>query len=789
MSVMINGRRMDGRGDGYVPSETLEIDPSLKFFAPNTKALDPITYEVIRNNLWSINEVHGDTIVRVSGSPIAAFGFDFNPSIMTGRGDFVYFGPYLQFHSGMQDLQIKWILENRSQNPGIREGDMFLSNDPWVGTCHQQDVMLCCPVFHEGKLFCWVANTLHFIDLGGVTPGGWNPISKTVWDEPTPIPPIKIVENGKIRRDVEEEFTRRSRLPQSVALDLRAVIAGNTVAKTRILELIDKYGAETVATVINRILDDAERLFVDRLADIPDGEWSERGYLEVANPGDRNLYKGELHVRKKGDRLTFSNRGTDPQVGSINITYAAWRGGILSVLGPFFGPDLLYALGGPLRHLDFDPLPGAFTTASHPAAVANGGGVGTEFSISLANNCLAKMAHATPKLRRFYTANNGITQWPVMSVSGTDQRGDLFQNMFLDWYAAPVGGYSFRDGIHTGGVYWGPKQTAPNVEHNELVMPVLYLYRRELANSGGAGKFNGGATLGIAFTAHKTDCILHQVAACEVSHPTAMGMNGGYPGPPTVYKFRTRSDPPRALADLIADPRAQESLAPAAPNTRRLAPKEFDLVQKPGDVYEAICSGAAGYGDPLERDPEAVRNDVALGYFDLDHAGKIFGVCFKTVANDELLVDEAATAASRNRVRKERLRRAKPPSQQAPSAAITEIVFELSDSLVIGRDAKGEFYYCSAPARRALAPLEEFYKLACSRLDLPLTEAGPFVGDPHEFVDDEMQFRLFVCPFTGTLIETEIARLVDPPLHDVSVDKASLKRLVHSRRKLPEAAE
>ena len=90
------------------------------------------------------------------------------------------------------------ILENRSQNPGIREGDMFLSNDPWVGTCHQQDVMLCCPVFHEGKLFCWVANTLHFIDLGGVTPGGWNPISKTVWDEPTPIPPIKIVENGKI---------------------------------------------------------------------------------------------------------------------------------------------------------------------------------------------------------------------------------------------------------------------------------------------------------------------------------------------------------------------------------------------------------------------------------------------------------------------------------------------------------------------------------------------------------------------------------------------------------------
>ena len=97
---------------------SLNIDPSLKFFDRKAEVSTPITYEVIRNNLWSINEVHGDTIVRVSGSPIAAFGFDFNPSIMTSRGDFVYFGPYLQFHAGMQDTQVKWILENRSQNPG-----------------------------------------------------------------------------------------------------------------------------------------------------------------------------------------------------------------------------------------------------------------------------------------------------------------------------------------------------------------------------------------------------------------------------------------------------------------------------------------------------------------------------------------------------------------------------------------------------------------------------------------------------------------------------------------------
>jgi len=789
MSVIINGRMMDGRRDGYVPGKILNIDPSLKFFDRKAEALDPITYEVIRNNLWSINEVHGDTIVRVSGSPIAAFGFDFNPSIMTSSGDFVYFGPYLQFHAGMQDTQVKWILENRSQNPGIRDGDMFLSNDPWVGTCHQNDVMLCCPVFHKDELFCWVANTLHFVDLGGTTPGGWNPVAKSVFDESTPIPPIKIVEGGKIRRDVEEDFKRRSRAPQSVALDLRAVIAGNTVARTRILELIAKYGAPTVSAVIDRILDDSERMFVDALADIPDGEWSERGYLEMANPGERKVYKGELHVTKKGDRLTFSNRGTDPQVGAINITFAAWRGGILSVVGPFFCSNMLYAIGGPLRHMDFEPTPGVITSASYPAAVSNGGAIGTEFSISLANNCLAKIAHTTPKLRRHYTANNGMTQVAVISAAGTDQRGEPFMNVFLDAYASPVGAYSFRDGLATAGVYWGPKQTAPNVEHAEMVMPVLYLHRREVPNSGGPGRYTGGATLGLAFTAHKTDNLVHQVAACGVTHPTAIGLAGGYAGPPSVLKFRKMATGNRSAVAALRAEDAARSLDLAVPNTRRLAPKEFNLVQTPGDVCEMIVAGAAGYGDPLDRDPNAVLADITNGDYEHEYACKVFGVRLVERSDGGLAVDALATTEAREQMRRERLRRAAAPELAAPKVSIVEMVLDLSHSLTIGRDEKGDLYYCSATVRRALAAVGTSYKAACRRLDLPLTEVSPLIGDPREFIDDDMQFRLFVCPFTGALIETEIARSPDVPLVDVVIDETGLRRLVAGRAPPAKAAE
>jgi N-methylhydantoinase B len=742
---------------------------------------------VIRNNLWSINEVHGDTIVRVSGSPIAAFGYDFNPSIMTGRGDFVFFGPYLQFHAGMQDMQVKWILENRSGNPGIHDGDMFLSNDPWVGTCHQNDVMLCCPVFHHGELFCWVANTLHFVDLGGTTPGGWNPVAKSVYDEATPIPPVKIVEGGKIRRDVEEQFKRHSRAPQSVALDLRAVIAGNTVARTRILELIEKYGAPTVAAVIDRILDDSERIFLDALADIPDGEWSERSYLEVASADQRKVYKGELHVRKSGDRLTFSNRGTDPQAGAINITFAAWRGGILSVVGPFFCSDMLYAIGGPLRHMDFEPTPGALTTASYPASVANGGAIGTEFSISLANNCLAKIAHTTPKLRRAYTANNGMTQVAVISSAGTDQRGDPFMNIFLDGYASPVGAYSFRDGLATAGVYWGPKQTAPNVEHAEMVMPILYLHRREVANSGGPGRHTGGATVGLAFTAHKTDRIVHQIAACGVSHPTAMGLAGGYAGPPSILKFRPAAGNARSSTAALRAEDAARSMDLSVPGTRRLAPMEFNLPQQPGDVCEMIVSGAAGYGDPLARDPAAVLVDIDEGTYEQAYAAEVFAVAF-VEREGRLAVDEKATDSLRDAARRDRLKRAAPATQVAPDVAIVETVLELSDSLVVGCDAKGTFYFVSTAAGRALAPLGASYKDGCRRINLALTEINPLIGDPKEFIDDDIQFRLFICPFTGSLIETEIARGGDPILHDIAIEASGLTNIAVRRNAAPKAA-
>ena len=306
----IAGGPYDGTTFSYIPGPTLNIDPSLTLHREWTDKIDPITYEVIRHNLWNINEELGMTIQRISGSPVAMYAFDLNSSIFTEDGEFIYYGPYQLYMSGVSDVQVKWTLEHRSKNPGIHEDDMFLSNDPWVGAAHQMDVTLLTPVFHEGKLFCWITNVLHQYDVGGITPGSFCPSARDAFDEGILIPPVKIVERGELRKDIEGVYLRASRKPYLVALDLRAQIAGNNTAKKRILGLIQRYGADVVKGVMRKIIDNAEAAFVAKLAKVPDGTWRERSYVEVAYVGDRKTYQVMLTMRKQGDKLIFDNAGT-----------------------------------------------------------------------------------------------------------------------------------------------------------------------------------------------------------------------------------------------------------------------------------------------------------------------------------------------------------------------------------------------------------------------------------------------------------------------------------------------
>jgi N-methylhydantoinase B len=748
----------DGIHDAYVPPAELKIDPSLRLSRETAEEIDPITYEVLRHNLWSINEEHGVTMLRVSGSPIAAYGCDFNPCLLTEDAEFVYVGPYLQFFASQQDLTVKWALEHRSKNPGIEPGDMFLSNDCWIGANHQLDTNLICPVFHEGELFCWVVNALHFAELGGSVPGGWNPKAESRFEEPPLAPCVKIVEGGELRQDLDEWWSRNSRLPEVVALDLRAVIAGATTARARIEGLIARYGAPVVKKAMRRIIEDSTTMFNRRIERIPDGVWRERAYVEVAVPGDRGVYESQLTMRKEGGRLIFDSLGTHPEVGAINVTYAGWRGGILSVLSSFLVPDAMYAVGGAIRGVDFRPAPGTMLNASVRASVANGSVIGVLIATAMANNTIGRALHTDPGQRRRYTANGGVTCWPVVSVGGTDQRGKPFQNMFLDFYSSPLGAFTFRDGVDTGGPYWMAKTVAPNVEQNEQVMPVLYTWQREVIDSGGAGRYVGGSTVGIGFTAYGSDDVIHQVAVSGMTQPTAPGLYGGMPGPPNSYLFREDAGTIEEI--LFPDGR----LSIDEEGTRSLSPKESNLRQKTGDVLEVVATGAAGIGDPLDRDPATVLADVEDMRFSAERGEALFGVVIVGGT-----VDEEATAALRAARREERLAGATPGAAYEGGAVI-ELLGELTPTLRMGETAGGGLAICSAYSGEPLCGPGENYKLACARLDLPIAACSPLAIDPSEFVDPEIQFRLYLCPRTGGIIETEVALATSPPLHDTELD-------------------
>ena len=190
-------RFWDGVVHSYIPPAELRIPEGLALHRDVAERVDSVTQEVIRYALLHANLEHSALIQRLCVSPITMLTRDFQTSLLTEVGDLAFLGPNLQYFSNSHALTVKWTLEHRADNPGIATGDILLANDPFVGAPHQPDTSLLGPVFVGGGLFCWVANTLHYADVGGSVPGSFCIDAQDTWAEPTSWPPIKLVERGE----------------------------------------------------------------------------------------------------------------------------------------------------------------------------------------------------------------------------------------------------------------------------------------------------------------------------------------------------------------------------------------------------------------------------------------------------------------------------------------------------------------------------------------------------------------------------------------------------------------
>ena len=747
--------RFDGKHYPYVPPEALRISDTPKLHRNWSDDVDPVTFEVIRHNLWHVNEEHGTTIQKVSGSPVAIYALDLNPSILTEDAEFVYFGPYMQYMSGVTDTQVKWVLEHRSDNPGIHDGDMFLANDPWVGAAHQQDVMLICPVFWEGELFCWVTNCLHQYDVGGITPSSFCPAAESAYDEGILIPPVKIVENNVIRRDIEELYLRASRKPEMVALDFRAQLAGNTTAKARVVKLINRYGPAVVKGVMKRIIDNAEKAFVEKMARLPDGQWQERTYVESCRPGDRRTHQVVLTVRKEGTRLTFENHGSAPQDGAMNATYSGWRGSVMVAINELLCWDQYFAVGGALRHIDFNPTPGTFNCANFPASVSTAPIQAMEISLYPAYNAISKMIHTDSEMRKDIMCIGGTSQWPCTVFRGIDQWGERYGYILVDPIGGAIGAFAHADGINTGGQVRTPICQLPNVEHTEQSFPVLFLYRKELPDSGGAGRFRGGMSAESCFIPHNTEVIVQDTLSSGNAAPTSPGLMGGYPSTTNRYAYVTDSD----IAARFARGEMPEDIAEVEGTPVHLELRQQNLSQRACDVYAVRWCGGGGFGDPMERDWEAIQADLD-NFAITDAAARDL---YAAVLDEESgRVDPDATARHRERLREERVRRFDRASTKRTGA----LLHEVTPYLHAKRDDRGGFWAC-ARCSTELGLIEDNYKLGCNRENRHISTSNPLIGEPRDFINEDVEFRQFSCPGCGILIENEVAVASDPVLEDI----------------------
>jgi N-methylhydantoinase B len=751
----------DGRTLPYRPGEPLQISDNIALHTDDDAEIDPVTFEVLSTKLWNVNEEHADTIRRVSGSPIVVLVNDFNTCIMTETGDAFLFAPYIQYFASASEYIIKYTLENRSGSPGINPGDVFVHNDCFIAGSHQQDVGIYAPVFVDGKLFCWVFSACHVRDCGGTEPGGFCTNAPDIYSEPPMMRAMKIADRNGICADVEDTFLRMSRLPAMLALELRSQIAGANRARTRIEELVERYGPATVKRVMRKLIEDTERAARTRLERLPDGEWQDVVWASGAMTGDTKVYKHVLTLTKRGAELTFSNAGTDAQVASLNCSFGQFRSAILCALAQMLAFDHRYCVGGFANLVEYEADVGTISCVDRDGAFS---ALHAQLlTIYMANKVLARMAYPDPELRRMVMATSAVASRAWLSTWGTMKDGTPFASLSLDEVGG-LGGFTFRDGVDQGGATFWPKLEIGDCESWEQYYPVLYLYRKGAQNCG-HGKFRGGHGISVGWIGHGSPDQQFTAVSISPALPVQSGLFGGQWGQTGQFWTAAGTDLRRRFEDGVI-PTSFDELHAAAPHGHDVQANATGLPLGDHDVVTQSLFGAGGYGDPLERDVERIQRDLDVG----DIAARTATTVYGAVLGADGRIDAAATEQERARRRAQRLADAsKPVDSRQLTTAGCEAVIDVAEHLAIAVDrATSEAYVICKCCEHALAKAEDNYKNGAAVWNSTLAQSNPELTHGAA-VDEEVVYRSYLCPECGALLDSELTLANEPPVWDVRV--------------------
>ncbi len=558
------------------------------------QTIDPITLAVLAGRMEQIADEMDATLFRSAFNPIIAEAHDASHGLYDAKtGDTLVQGKSgLPIFVGVMAFAVKAVIEKAARDGDLQDGDVYIFNDAHIGGTHLSDMRLVRPYFRDGELFCYLASVGHWHDLGGAVPGNYNPSAREVFQEAVVLPPVKLVRAGNVQHDIIDIIMRNTRLPQSAQGDLNGQLGALDLGVKRLDALLDSYGHETVGAAFVQLGDRAEALMRAELSALPDGRWEATDYLDNDGITDEALpIKVALEVQ--GDHLSLDFSGSAPvTAGPVNIALPTTIACCYVAIKHIF--PALPANAGVMRPITIKVPERSLLSAEFPAPT---GGY-TETILRMIDVVFSAAAQAIPE-RIVANAYGTIN---ALSIAGTRANGSRW--VMFSFYGGGHGGSIESDGLNHGNA---PISTAtiPPAEILEAAYPVLFRQWALRPDSAGPGEHRGG--LGAVYEIEVLE---------EEAEAFLFGERGRFP--------------PKGVAgggDAALNQFAYET--PGGFEEPALASKMVGIGLKRGQRVRLQTPGGGGYGPADKRAPEAVAQDVHLGFITPKAADSDYGTAWR----------------------------------------------------------------------------------------------------------------------------------------------------------------
>ena len=572
------------------------------------RTIDPITFEVVRNALDSLVDEMALTIMRTAHSGIVKDAMDYSTAFCDRNGQVLAQGLTITLHLGSFPDVFESVM-NKFRG-SIEPGDIFIVNDPYgSGGIHLPDIYVIKPVFVDGIIEGFSGAVAHHTDVGGLVPGSNSTDSTEIYQEGLRIPTLKLYERGIPNRTMFEIIEKNVRLPKQVLGDMSAQIAAVNIGEREYLVLVERYGAITLRQYTDTLLDYTEQLAREDILALPDGSYQFTDYIDADNIEDGPVVINvELTVR--GDRIFVDLSGSTPQVrAGINSPLPFSKAGVFGAIRLVLDPGIPNSVGLN-RLVEVSAPEGTVVNPVLPAACGARGITG----FRVMDAVTGALAQAAPD--RVPADGDGGNS--MVTIGGYDE--DLQPFAYVDLIAGARGGRPIGDGPE-GVPHPGANISNTSVEIAEVELPILVEEYGIKQDTGGPGKYRGALSQVRSVRCLAEEATL-QLRSDKRKFPP-YGLQGGKPGNPSWNILKSQG---------------QETILPTM-GARRIAKD---------DVVSHIIAGGGGWGDPLERDPTLVQQDVWNEKLSVDYVRREYGV---VIDPDSLQIDYEATSKLRKGLR------------------------------------------------------------------------------------------------------------------------------------------